>query len=99
MQSSMPACGSTGAGALAPSRCTSWSQRTSPPAQKARSPAPVRTITPTSRAGEAGRAPRPGEKEAAALRAGASVVYGLAHLGEGLAGEGVHHLGPVDGDP
>src|SRR2546422_1458957 len=42
----MPACGSTGAALAAPSRWISWSQRTSPPAQKARSPAPVITITP-----------------------------------------------------
>ena len=45
---SMPECGSCGTGDPAPDCCTSCNQRTSPPAQNALSPAPVRTITPTS---------------------------------------------------
>ena len=50
-------------------------------------------------AGAEGALAGAGDDDDADLGVGAGVLDGLPHLGQGLAGEGVHHVRAVDGDP
>ena len=50
-------------------------------------------------AGAEGAVAGAGDDDDPDFRIGAGVLDGLAHLGQRLAGEGVHHVGTVDGDP